>query len=302
MLNLERATAWTVAYIDDFLKREFQTAPRESCGVVLKSVGEFVLFSDILLNRISEPVFSCAKYADIVRATCERLVERLEWFQYLQNREIEYFEIVYFLGRALKTDLIPLSHIQEHAAICSNQRISLEHAFFMECLGLTIPQIYWQLATLELLQVIGLEGFSLKWMYQMTHLVFFASDFGRSSLMIDPHLSKIIRDLLKEALKLTMNSQNWDLTAELAISLLFLDYVDIDKDYSLIDSACLTVFSQQSISGWVLSDGELLPNGWINNLNLHDSKTRYSLFHTTIVSILLFVFYANLRHNKKQAT
>ncbi|MBY0573629.1 MAG: hypothetical protein K2P84_08105, partial [Undibacterium sp.] len=94
----------------------------------------------------------------------------------------------------------------------------------------------------------------------------------------------IIIDLILRSMELTLEDENCDLLSELCISGLLIDPSFLLS--SLAQKALALLADSQSDDGWLMSDYSFSQD--FTALNRAERESiRYSLFHTTCVSVLL---------------
>lgn len=129
------------------------------------------------------------------------------------------------------------------------------------------------------------EGISRESAYLLTHLIFYSTDFGKSDYWKTyPDLKMVLKDILKLCEDKYREAQNWDLLRELYLSKLYLSPELSSEIAQAVSSEDRLVASEQ---GWFLSDGLRLKHYEANYLYLSEEE-KYSLFHTTLVSLLLY--------------
>jgi hypothetical protein len=142
---------------------------------------------------------------------------------------------------------------------------SMEHAFFLNTVGVPVPELYWHKKTKILFDKMLGNGASVEDLYEYTHTVFFATNFRLQACpdLIQPYLtsvSSLFYDMAVEA-------ENWDAQIEVCTACLCLG-----KGHNEMNIV-------QDSDGWVLSDG---PRRVLD----FDNRTLYSLFHTTCIALL----------------
>lgn len=229
-----------------------------------KAFGEFSL----LLNLSRRHEGRIPRYLE---STLTKLVEPIgEW---AKNRAIQKSDEIYGLcttlgflglseceaGTRLETEIEGI-----FPSFFSTPR-SAEHAFYLDSIGVPVPELYWQKQTKKLFDRMLKNGASMEDLYEYTHIVFFATSFRLRPCpdLILPYLSSVTSLFFNMA----ESSENWDAQIEVCAACLCLGKGH--EEMKVI----------QDEDGWVLSDGRKRALDF-------DERTLYSLFHTTCISLL----------------
>ncbi len=120
--------------------------------------------------------------------------------------------------------------------------------------------------------------------YYLTHIIFYSTHFGSNDYWNEQLKMKT---LCLEVLSLCIDKynvqKNWDLLRELYLCQLYMDNNLIDHVKQVFDRENRSIKSKQ---GWYLSDGNRL-NHYETHYSSLTSEEKYSLYHTTIISLIL---------------
>lgn len=258
--DVSQACGWALGYIEALIsgqhgaRHEFET----------KAIGELALLYH-LSTQHGGPT------AGHISAQFSHLIDRI--FRWIEQHANQKSEDIYGLCTAL--DFLGLGHtdcgkrckleIERKIPSFFKSPRSAEHAFYLGTIGTQVPSSYWRRPTKMLLERMLKDGASLKELYEYSHIVFYVTEFGLSSAneVLLPYLTSV-NDLFY---RFSHASRNWDAQIEICAACLCLGR----------PHGPLQIF--QSTQGWILSDGVQAPESF-------DTRTLYSLFHTTCVMLL----------------
>ena len=142
----------------------------------------------------------------------------------------------------------------------------------------------WSESLVNTFKKIEANGFNLKNAYLLTHIIFYSTCFGRSSYWkYKNKLICILSDILDVFEEISRKECNWDLLREIYLSKIYLNIEDVSVIKSHFRNENSIILSSQE---WFLSDGVRLKY-FERKYKTLTHKERYSLFHTTIISLLL---------------
>jgi hypothetical protein len=268
-----RALSWMTSYLEAMISTQDD-------GLRTKALGEFALLLSLLhayQESLTHQEQACLRDA---HRTIEHLCDE---FVVFTSASLEHCQIAHFLSRAGCTRYLDPNEICRRVAVCPPSKlISIEHAFVMEEVGLQLPVNFWKRAATALLSEVTRTGITRTWMYQLTHLVFFATQFGSRKFYLGTLLTRALRTLIHTSVEIVSKEGNFDLLAELALSAKFAHVHPKKKLYSMLRNSCGLINVHQDSAGWVISD---------TSMPFHSKKwnkyQEYSLFHTTTVCLLL---------------
>lgn len=280
-----KATEWISGYVSNMAADLLRGESLISKALTLKILGEFSLFiflhgknaretRRVIPSHLVKTFNQVAAYVGSVTPN------------ELGCRNIELNQIRLCLGLSglgslsIENDVTRIQTIKP-----DEDNISIEHAYILGVSGKEQNKEYWSIAASMLMKEMLNDGASRKWLYQLTHLVFFNSNFGsnKPSLGMASVLISSIYDICRSTFFDAVQNKDWDLAIELALACSYLrdeNSIDSDMQLHITDS----ILKQQLANGCVLSDGE-----WRDMPSKFNSKLSYSLFHTTTVAILLLL-------------
>lgn len=234
-----------------------------------KAAGEFLLFSWLIWRR----KHSYTKEYESVRELRASLASQLRLLTDGATFSEEHWQMITCLMD--HEELAKRS--RDNRPIPDGNSIPIEQAYFLEASGFELPATFWDSAARSHLKKAAVSGCSLAEVYQLTHVIYFGTDFGERRFCeeIEPILIALVLASIPRAVEI----ENWDATAELGLALLCLS----SRHYDVALSTITLLKEKQSSYGWVLSDGNRLPVYEARNSELTDRES-YSLFHTTLVS------------------
>jgi len=184
----------------------------------------------------------------------------------------------------------PVSTLELRNTLFETANLSMECAFVGEVTHVHTQLGYWETAARMVLQSLASLGLTTEGMYQVTHIILFATHFGNRNPVdvLKGHTISVYLDMLNVMKQTALRSQYWDLLLEIYISELYL--MKHSSQYALT--------TPPHISTIPTVQGFYMPLGFPAATTAADLKNPYSriatgLFHCTVVKSLLDIeFYA----------
>ena len=276
-MNRSNATYWISEYVHCILAECSSDSLSE---LHFKALGEYSLLLTILRSHspnewrliLDSPKFK--KVASRIRTSCN-----------FRSESLEHCQLAQFLAIALDQDFLPRGDILETIKKPpASNLVSLEHYYLMEVAGLQGAPDFWMDATLAFLSNAFTHGVNIADQYQMTHLIFFSTDFGRREMAAPYAQQRILLQIIDRSLELAIKDVNCDLVAELCISGLLIDSNFLAS--SLAQNSLALLAESQREEGWLMPDYSAYQDSTQPNPN-ERGNVQYALFHTTCVAIVL---------------
>jgi hypothetical protein len=253
---------WVIKYLLEILSNGNSTLDKD---IKYKSIGEFTLFCFLL------------KRDNLLIPDYLNLVRKMNGLDYKEYKGKKYIKGLICL--CLET--IALDKKKE----IKKEFNSIEELYFISVFHKINSNSSWDKAIIEFICLTQREGLNIASLYNLTHLVFYSSDFGHSDYWtkVNQKLMSIILDIIEVGITKCKRFKNWDLLVELYLSLIFIHREQI---FNLQDEMCKCIHFNKSKFGWYLSDGDNL-KFYEENFNTLNINHVYCIFHTTLVTELL---------------
>jgi hypothetical protein len=155
---------------------------------------------------------------------------------------------------------------------------SLEVAYISSKFGMKLPTGYWSKKLVSILSNVFHRSNTPSqiriYLYELTHIVFYGTDFGKSKpdIFTFPSLPCILKGLFEQL----FSQEEWDISVEILLALEFLRKSHGHAfDETIIHGKCLF----QSTEGAIISEGSKFPE-------IPTESQEYSLYHTTILALV----------------
>ena len=173
-----------------------------------------------------------------------------------------------------------------------DDEISIEHiyfAYFYQLSGGKIEVDFWEKALSNTIALFSSKGLTKKLVYQLTHFLFFCTDFGLQSLSClkeDTYIHRV-NELLWTSCNHFVKNKEYDLLIEVLLSIECLKKTDCTKNIIDHFKSWQSVFKEsQSGQGYFLPEATDIDLGQFS-LKTNSYQILYPIFHTTIVAVLL---------------
>ncbi|MBK7812098.1 MAG: hypothetical protein IPI50_12870 [Saprospiraceae bacterium] len=163
---------------------------------------------------------------------------------------------------------------------------SVEYFYVLDLIKGRSNEKFWNVIFSNFLRRISDKGITENEAYNLTHYIFYSTNFGINCkiLQLNLKLKISLTAILDLCVSKFESEKNWDLCFELYICLLI-----VDSQYEIVMKKISTYHSIfYSGQGWILSNGDNKKYFEVNYSNLN-FKQKYSLFHTTLLYNLLTV-------------
>lgn len=276
-MNRSSAIAWVNQYL--LRLTDEGCGSGRIAGLHLKAIGEYAL----LLSLIRQ--FSPEEWQELIKFEVTRCIASEIKKMDLRSSQLKECQLAHFLDQAFSQDTYFCAEKYRIISRIDNECVSIEHAFLMESVGLYVHQSYWLDASLQFLRSSECSGIGTSEFYQLTHLVFFSTQFGMRDIPIPKLVKRALYCLVTRAIDHALTDKNCDLLAEVCISAILLD--NKFSKSTRCRRALELLGQSQSAIGWFLSDYSCQSLSTDLSFNIQNEWIAYSLFHTTCVCILL---------------
>jgi hypothetical protein len=214
-------------------------------------------------------------------------------FCYLVNRERKLPKALYDLLKKIEKTYVSLSHFDVLLESClgktpnliniKNNLQAMEIGFLKyEFLDI---KSNWAECICQYIKLLNADSINSNNSYLLTHIIFYSTNFGTTNYWQErPSLLNVILELLDLCEQKFRIENNWDLLREIYLSQLYVGSRNKDSLVLVLESEDYVI---KSIQGWFLSDGTRIDH-FEKNYNKLSYQEKYSLFHTTVISLLLW--------------
>lgn len=282
-MDLPKAIHWLCEYASSLLKDESSS----SNELHLKAIGELSLFLMVIKNSFN---IDMGDKLDGLYDITNELCQKLESYT---NDKLAIAQINLCIYKCGINDSLSSSDRGIIYSFQDKTNESIEIAYLFSVLGDAMPDQYWDSALVNIIYSLlkdSEEKYRL-YMYHLTHIIFFSTNFGKRELEIEnKNINQSLIDIVNLSIYKCMNSKDWDLAAELILSKIFLSS-------SKLHSSCCSryaeeIFKNQKNDGSFISDGDIS-----REIDFTNYRNRYSIFHTTTVTIMLYLSkFRNLKY------
>lgn len=200
-------------WIHDYCAREVSSALPNWSRLQVKALGEYGLLC-FLIARNSEN----HALPDALRS--ERLTQSIALNLSKKVSGLPASQLALMLHLGLKIQ-VPHREMRESFET-RESTISNEHAFSLGLVGKPLPCSSWAIASEVLLHGLAVDGVGVRAQYEITHLIFFATNFGERSPPWSDGISNVYEKLLYSLLEKGVSDDDCDLVGELLLSLIYL--------------------------------------------------------------------------------
>ena len=276
-MNRSNAMNWISEYVHCILA---ECGPDSLSGLHFKALGEYSLLLSILRSH-NPNEWKCI----LDSQNSQKIASQLKDNSNFCSELLEHCQLAKFMEIALNQEFLPPKKLLETIKKQpSSNLVSIEHYYLMETAGLQSGPGFWMDATLAFLSHVATHGIDVADQYQLTHLIFFSTDFGKREMAVPYEQRRILHQLIHRSLDLAIEDVNCDLVAELCISGLLIERAFLAS--SLAQNALALLVESQSDEGWLMSDYSAYQDSPPLSRN-ERKKTKYALFHTTCITIVL---------------
>lgn len=273
LVDLAKAIKWLSEYTNCLLLDNCS----RSREYLSKAVGEFSLL--LMIIKQSQLTNSMGDLDGL-----DRLIPTIkENIDDISKSDLEKAQILLCLS-FYETDKKPKQSIIDEI-VSKKEHISnnIELAYIISQCGVSLPLNYWdsQLVKVFCELLNGKESNYRKVLYDLTHVIFFATNFGCRIFPVKTAcLLKTSVEILFKAVEKSILEQDWDLAIELLIALVVIQSGEIENQEML--SLTQTLLKNQRADGAFVSDGN--PKG---NPETISHRNAYSVYHTTAIAVIL---------------
>lgn len=274
-MELTKAIDWLCEYARSLLKDESS----RSNELHLKSLGEMSLFLMVVKNDFKVEIGDTLnEFYNIV----SELYQKLESYTDDKLALAQINLCMYKCGIKKSLDKSDLDIIYSFQ---NKTNESIEVAYLLGIIGHPMPDRYWNEVLVKIIYDLlrGDEDKHRLYIYHLTHIIFFSTEFGTKKIEIEnKKINQSLIDMVDLSIDKCIIDEDWDIAVELILSKVFLS--SSESWYS--DCKCSTekIFKNQKYDGSFISDGDIS-----RKIDLTGSWNRYSIFHTTIITTMLYL-------------
>lgn len=249
------------------------------------------------LSFLENEILVCnSNYSELQTKSCCEFI--LFCFQLKQNKLLNSNYKTVLRAIESKTDSVyyePLLKIclDKRTAFIKKENVGIESAYIDSILE-NYPDFYfWNNLLLSFIQKVISRGMDRLTMYEFTHVIFYATNFGHNTFLdqVPNNIKNAVKNIILDCIHVCRTTENWDLLREFYITLLIFEpkYVTIITNAVYIENCIM-----KSEHGWFLSNGRDL-RYYENNYESLSFKQKYCLYHTTLISELLDVYLRDVK-------
>ena len=144
--------------------------------------------------------------------------------------------------------------------------------------------VNWTSRASMFLESFFLNGFNIENAYFLTHVIFYSTDFGKKNYWDSkPRTKNLLSDCLEKYALQFSKEENWDLLQEIYLAQVYLSPHKKNQTFTNFKQIESYFVSKD---GWCLSDGKRIEY-YERNYHQLPFIQKYSLFHTTIINLML---------------